>query len=270
LHPNTKTVAIQTSLYTFRNKLGNVRGIKFGNLPDYYVGLLGGATREQILNDPNFVRTRENMSEFGAASEANRYYRIGVASFGNYMESYFSGYLNSITLKVLQLGTGPRGERNLVFSTNQPYFEQTNLNRNLTFGSVVGCPVIMSTNIGRNQATAFIAAFDPLLLLNPPAGATHFQFVLNATAMSDWAFINPTGYAPTNLIANGVNQTTNGTILPLNVTPPNITIVAALPGSPGMGGATLFTTIGIQFYQQINLINYALFEGNTAKIDLLF
>jgi hypothetical protein len=210
------------------------------------------------------------MAEFGGASEANRIFRVGIAALHPMMESYYSGYLNSITIKVIHLGTGPRGEREILFTLNQGYYEFTQLNRALPFNTIFNGSHTMSSNVARNQATLFVPSFTPAININPPIGATHFQFICAAVAMSDWQFTAGTGYNPKNPAANGQAIVTNGTILPLNAVAANQTLVAAIPTSPSMTNATMFTVIGIQFYQLINAIFYPLFQDNTAEIDLLF
>lgn len=263
-------MARQTSLYTFRNKLGNVRGIHFSNLPGEYVGLLGGPTAEQIANNPEFIRTRENMSEFGGSSHVARFYRVGVASLERFMESYFSGYLNTKVLDVCHLGTGNRGERSILFTLNQTIMEFTQLDRATPFGTIAQMPYTMNSNIARNQATLFVPQFVPQNLLNAPSGATHYQLICGATAMSDFTFVTGLGYQPVNAIANGISTVTLGTITSLTGLSPNQTVVAGMSPAPTMADATMFTTIGIQFYQQINAVFYLLAQSNVAQIDLLF
>jgi len=263
-------MAQQNSLYTFVNKLGNVRGMKYKNLEPTFVGLLGGPTRDQVLNDANFVRTRENMSEFGGSSHAARTYRIGVSPLKAFQMSYLSGFLNSKVIQICQLGAGARGERAILFTVNQPIMEFTDLNQAQTFNSISGVIYTMSSNVARNQATLSLPSFIPSNLLNAPVGATHYQFILNATAVSDYAFTAGIGYQPTNAVANGANFTAMGAIIALNVTSASASIVAPIGGAPAMTNATMFTTIGIQFYQQVNAVFYLLAENNAAQIDLLF
>jgi hypothetical protein len=58
----------QSSLVKFTGKMG---GISFYKKDGEHVArMAGGPTRERILNDPRFARTRENMSEFSGMAQA--------------------------------------------------------------------------------------------------------------------------------------------------------------------------------------------------------
>ena len=61
--------------------LGEVRHFKIKGNEGYFAGLKGGPTAEQIKNDPGFIRTRENMSEFAACANAGKSLRVGFAGF---------------------------------------------------------------------------------------------------------------------------------------------------------------------------------------------
>ncbi len=45
-----------------------------------YVRRKGGVSKERIANDPNFVRTRENGSEFGHSASAGKMLRLAASS----------------------------------------------------------------------------------------------------------------------------------------------------------------------------------------------
>lgn len=263
-------MAIQTGLYYFKNKLLNVRGFKISSLTPWFVGMLGGASKSQILNNPEFARTRENMSEFGGSSMAGRTYRVGAAQLYSFFYQYLSGFLTQRIVIILHNGPGPRGEREILFTTNPTLIENYDLNPFTTFGSIFSGLFTISSNVARNIGTLFIPSFSPAVFLNAPVGATHFQFVLNVTGMSDWQFTAIVGYNPKNPLANGASGTTFGSILPLNIVAANQTIPATILGTPSMTNATMFTSIGIQFFQQVGPNFYPLFSNNAAKIDQLF
>lgn len=48
--------------------LGEVRHFKIKGNEGYFAGLKGGPTAEQVKTAPDFIRTRENMSEFAACA----------------------------------------------------------------------------------------------------------------------------------------------------------------------------------------------------------
>jgi len=263
-------MATQTNLFRFRGRIGNVRGYKLPTLSPDYAGLLGGPTKDQILNDPNFARTRENMSEFGGSAMVGRVFRVGVAGLKFHQDPYFTGRLTAAMYRITRNGPGPRGEREILITTNHGELEEIEFHRLVSFDSIVLTSFTMSSNISRNQSTLFVPSFDPFNLLDTPAGATHFRMLNAAVALSDYDFDAVLGYVPKNATADGVSKLTYGAYLPVNVTAANQTIVSALPGSPTMTNATLVTCVGIEFYQQVGPNFYLFAQNNATKIDLLF
>ena len=62
-------MAKQTGLVRYSGTMGDVRHFKIKGLPGDYAGLKGGPSGTQVLNDEAFVRTRENMNEFGGSAK---------------------------------------------------------------------------------------------------------------------------------------------------------------------------------------------------------
>ncbi len=58
-------MAKQKGLVKYSGTMGGVRHFKIKGLQGDFAGLVGGPTDSQIKNDAAFIRTRENMSEFG-------------------------------------------------------------------------------------------------------------------------------------------------------------------------------------------------------------
>ena len=58
-------MAREMSILKLRGKLD---GMSFKNSEGHFVRAKGGVERNRIMNDPNYERTRENMSEFGTSS----------------------------------------------------------------------------------------------------------------------------------------------------------------------------------------------------------
>lgn len=72
-------MALQTGLVKYSGTMGGVRHFKIKGLSGDFAGLAGGPTAEQINNDAAFIRTRENMSEFGGCASAAKSIRVGLA-----------------------------------------------------------------------------------------------------------------------------------------------------------------------------------------------
>jgi hypothetical protein len=70
-------MAIQTGAIKYRGSFKSIRN--YVNLHDgnTYAGEKGGANRDLIMNNPAFVRTRENMVEFGGCGVAVKALLLG-------------------------------------------------------------------------------------------------------------------------------------------------------------------------------------------------
>jgi hypothetical protein len=80
--------------------LGEVRHFKIKGNDGYFAGLKGGPTAEQIKTAPGFIRTRENMSEFGACANAGKSVRVGLSSLMKQMaDNQLTGRLTAIMKK---------------------------------------------------------------------------------------------------------------------------------------------------------------------------
>ncbi|MBG7612313.1 hypothetical protein IU405_08645, partial [Polaribacter sp. BAL334] len=60
--------------------LGEVRHFKIKGTEGYFAGLKGGPSADQIATDPAFIRTRENMNEFGGSAIAGRSFRNSITN----------------------------------------------------------------------------------------------------------------------------------------------------------------------------------------------
>ena len=58
-------MAILTGAIKYRGSFKSIRNYVTLHDPNVYAGEKGGANRDQIMNNPAFARTRENMNEFG-------------------------------------------------------------------------------------------------------------------------------------------------------------------------------------------------------------
>jgi hypothetical protein len=57
---------------SFLKMKGTLGGLTFYKSRDgHLIREKGGIERQRILNDPQFIRTRENMAEFGRAAQAS-------------------------------------------------------------------------------------------------------------------------------------------------------------------------------------------------------
>ncbi|HLN96134.1 MAG TPA: hypothetical protein VK183_10920, partial [Flavobacterium sp.] len=70
-------MAKQSGIFKIEGKIDELSFYKRGDV--YLVRNKGGVSRERLMNDPAFQRTRENISEFGMVASASRILRHGGA-----------------------------------------------------------------------------------------------------------------------------------------------------------------------------------------------
>lgn len=251
---------------------GSLGGLTFYELDGKdIVKTTSGVSRQRILNDPNYRRTRENMSEFGGAAKIGKAFRMGFTGVSRMLlESTFSGRVTGIMKRVINLGTGPRGRRAFDIVGNQLFLEGLEFHRDRPFSSVFYAPFALPTlDANREIATWVIPDFNTNNYVNAPEGATHFQLLLNTSVLSNYSYANPDkSYEPVNPDENGVGVTVSSSEIPLTgMVGSDITIV----GDLGFGVALPATVgvvigIGILFYQEINGGFYVLASDNAMQV----
>lgn len=264
-------MAKQTGLLRYSGSMGGVRHFKIKGLEGDFAGLNSGPTAEQIKNDEAFVRTRENMKEFGACASAAKTIRTGLAQLMRQMaDPRLAGRLTAM-MKEIQLNdtTSPRGERSIIISAAVGSSIELNYNKNVSLFGVFNAPYTLTSTVARDSATFTIPAFNPANLINAPAGATHFRLVNAINVVSDWTYDSVNGtYGPTDQNLSALSDIQYSGYLDLNATTPLTAITTTLPGSPTMtASVAVINNIGIEFYQQVGT-NYYLFASGNALLGV--
>lgn len=254
--------------------LGEVRHFKIKGNDGYYAGLKGGPTAEQVKNDPGFVRTRENMSEFAACAMTGKSLRVGLSSVMKQMtDSQFTGRLTGIMKKInIEDGSEARGQRAVLVSQQPQYLKGLDFNKNISFNGVFNAPFTLTSVAARNESTLSVPPFNPLNYLNAPSGATHFRLINAISVLSDFVYNSATGsYEPADVDLNEESHIAYSSYVPIDALTSQIDVTATLPGSPTIGSnVAVIGSIGIEFYQQVGS-NYYLFNaGNAMKIEEVF
>lgn len=254
--------------------LGEVRHFKIKGNDGYYAGLKGGPTAEQVKTAPGFIRTRENMSEFGACANAGKSVRIGLSALMKQMtDSQFTGRLTAIMKKInIEDGSEARGQRAVLVSQQPQYLKGLDFNRNISFNGVFSAPFTLTANADKNESTLNVPAFNPLNFLNIPSGATHFRIINAISVISDFVFNPATGsYEPVEPLLNEISNISYSPYIPVDTVITLVDVVATLPNTPIITtNVAVLGSIGIEFYQQVGT-NYYLFNaGNAMKIQEVF
>jgi hypothetical protein len=262
----------QTGLIKLNGKMGGVSFYRSNG--EDLAKLAKGPNKDKILTGADFVRTRENMAEFGGSATGGKALRLALATAllgmsDRYMHSRLTKVFKEINLK----GTGARGQRTISVSANRSLLQNFEFNQKTNFTTVFDAPFSSAVNAARNVATITIPAFLPSSFMQMPEGATHFQLIAAMGVVSDYSYNTISKrYQPTDPTLNMLNAVDYGTVTALNVTVPvNFSLVTTLAGAPAMTATvTDVVCLGIQYFQQIASVNYLLAQSNCMMIIGLF
>jgi len=268
-------MAIQKGHVNYGGTIGQIRHFRIKGLTGNYAGLKGGATGEQIKNDPAFVRTRENMNEFAGCAAVGKSLRTGLAQIMKQMsDPQLTGRLTGIMKKInLEDQSEARGYRAILVSAQPQYLLGLNFNRHSSFEGLFTGEVETVTTAERNSVTLNVNPFNTLSNVNAPAGATHFRLVNAITVLSDFVYNATTKvYEPIEPTLNQSSKITYSDYIELGseVTAP-LSIESVLPGSPTMtADVSLISCVGIEFSQKVGEQYYRFNVGNSLKIKNIF
>lgn len=207
----------------------------------------GGVSKDRILTDPKFIRTRENGAEFGSAGTSGKLLRDNIRPL---MTTAADNRVTSRVTKLMTLilkqdSTSVRGKRNVgVGVTSAPakaLLKNFNFNLNAILGSILFKPFAVNTTTGVITIVGMVPANDVAI----PTGATH---------------INITGGAANINFATGVVDVkfTNVVNVPIGAPTTNVTLT---PTAVPTGTGTKLFFLKVEFLQQVNANQYSLKNG---------
>lgn len=238
-------MARQTGLIKLKGTLDNVNFYKSkdGNLARMKTSVDG----KRIANDPAFVRTRENNTEFGTSAKSGKLVRSSLRPL---MQTASDGAVTARMTKVMTLikdfdTQSSRGGRTVAGGITDAAAKELlkgfNFNVRSALGSVFFKPFEVDTATGAITITDLIPIND----INFPQGATH------VTLKSAWAKVD---------FATGVTETqiSPESNLPLDSTSSDVTLTPAQ--APAGQGTNIFV-LCLEFFQQVNAAQYSLKNG---------
>ncbi|TDP57623.1 hypothetical protein [Flavobacterium dankookense] len=204
----------------------------------------GGVSKQRIENDPNFVRTRENMSEFSTNISAGKLLRLSLGSLVfKAKDSRLSNRLMKTMSAIKNLDTSSaRGERVISLGIATPEGK-----RQLTgfdFNSNAPLDSVLFANYTLDNATGKVEIPNIMLAeqLRFPEGANFASFQCGVLNLD---------------FETGLSELVLSTVtnLPIDLTTNTIELVpAAMPTGTGVNIYVLM----ISFYQAVNGVQYSL------------
>ncbi|NHN28115.1 hypothetical protein FIA58_020750 [Flavobacterium jejuense] len=209
-----------------------------------YVRRKGGVSRERILTDPNFIRTRENGAEFSHSAAAGKLLRTALGSIVfKAKDSKLSSRMLQLMSRIKNLDiTSLRGQRKVGIGLATAQGKQTlkgfDFNFNAPLQSVLFTPFALDTTTGAVSFTDFVPAEQ----LQFPQGATHFSMQSMVLHLDFETEDSGIAYSP--VVNLPINYTANSSVL----TPSSV---------PTGSGVQLFL-LQVSFYQELNGVQYSL------------
>ena len=246
-------MAKQKGLHKILGTIGDATYLKTQD--GYQVKEKSAISASKFATSDSLARTRENAAEFGRAGKAGQLFRLAIRGLlKNAKDNRVVSRLLKEMMKVIKAdATSVRGMRNVMDGETE-LLQGFEFNRNSVLTQTF--PVIYTSTI--NRATGLLSVSIPSFIpkedLVVPEGASHFKIV---SAGSEIDFEQST--------FNTVESTTP--VLPWDETP----VAAITLDNNVTAGSTqpLFLLLGIQFYQQVNGINYSLKNGAFNPLSLV-
>lgn len=215
----------------------------------------GGVSKRRIMTDPAYARTRENLSEFGTNAKSGKLIRDAVGILLNRAKD------PKLSSRMLQLmnkikdcdNSSRRGKRTVAngLSTveGKTFLKGFDFNVKASLASVLHAPYTLDTATGVVTIADFIAEQQ----LHFPEGATHVGMRSGVALLDFVTGLYENSYSPESIIA------LDNTAINVSLTPSN------LPTGSGFQ----FHLLLIEFYQEVNGIQYPLRSGNYNALNLI-
>lgn len=247
-------MARQNGLLKIKGTLDNVTFYK--SQDGFMAKMKTSLDGERIKNDPSFARTRENGEEFGNAATSGKLFRDSLRSISSGVTD--KRLVSRVTQLMSQIKnedtTSIRGKRNVAVgvatANGKTKLSAFEFNLNAILGSILLKPFSLSTTSG----AITIAGLSPANDVVWPTGATHVSLT------SAYANVNfATGVYDIKL-SSSVNLAKTAT--------PSTTNTVLTPGSGVSGTGTKIFLMKIEFFQEVNGVQYSMKNGsyNALKI----
>ena len=220
---------------------------------DYLVRTKGGIPKKRIMKDPAFARTRENLSEFGSNAKSGKLIRDAVGIMLNRAKD------SKLSSRMLQLmnsikdydSTSARGKR--IVAKGLETAEGKALLKGFDFNGKARLAAVLHASYTLDSATGTIADFVSSQQLLFPEGATAVSLRSGMAKLDFETGVYDNSYSPETIISLSNIAST----------------VTLTPASVPTGSGFEFYFLLIEFYQEVNGIQYPLHSGNYNVLNLV-
>ena len=235
---------------------GTLDGLTFYKSQDgYIVRTKGGVSKNRIMNDPSYARTRENLSEFGLNAKSGKLIRDSVGVLLNRAKD------PKLSSRMLQLmnaiknldSNSVRGQRTVHLGLDTVEGKQLlkgfDFNAKATLASVLHAAYTVDATTGTIAITDFISQEQ----LSTPNSATHVSFRSAFINLDLATGIFDKSYSPINNVV--INQ--------------NLTTVTLIPEQVPVGSGIQLYLLLVEFFQEVNGVQYPLQSGTYNALNLV-
>jgi hypothetical protein len=238
-------MAKQRSTVQIQGTIGNLTFFK--SQDGYMVKAKSSVSKEKIMSDPKFSRTRENMAEFANAGKSGKKIR---APFNNLLQSSADtrmvSRLTAQCIGVLKTDvTDKRGKRT-VDKGDLSLLSDFEFNSKGILSTTLLAPYTVGFTRATGDVTFDLPIFIPQQGIAAPQGATHYQVQLAAAAINFSAKKNKAFQAASATLPWDNNPTTD------------LSLALSLPAA---STNPVFVLLAIQFFEQLNSDFYLLQNG---------
>jgi hypothetical protein len=244
-------MARQSGIIKLKGSVGDLSFYK--SVDGFVVRRKGGPDGYRIKNAPQFVRTRENNSEFGRASRAGKLLRSAFRTLlRNSADGRMTSRLTQIMLKAIKDDRlSDRGQRSLTEGAMM-LVEGFEFNINASVDRIFRAPFISSIDRVAGKLTVTFPEFAPATVLALP-GASHCRLVIGGAEIDFSAGQYLAGLSKS--VDVDLSAAKQGAFV-LDV---DVTAGSLLP---------LFLVFGITFLQEVNGQRYPLQNGGTSGLRI--
>lgn len=157
----------------------------YQNAGEYFSRKKTSVTAERIASDPQFERTRENMSEFGRGFKASKLFRDSIKDLLKLAaDPRMSSRLGALIVKVAKTDpVNERGKRTVTLGDLTLLHNfQCNNQASLSDAFTGSFTAVIDRNTG--NCTVTVEDFISKDMVSIPDGATHFKFVTAGTELN--------------------------------------------------------------------------------------
>jgi hypothetical protein len=252
---------------------GKIDGISFyesgGNL---LARMAKGPSKNRIMHDPAFARTRQNNSEFAGSAKVAKAFRYAFHLVKNVSDPYISSRLTGIFKRINISGKGSKGKRSIDLSRHREQLTGFEFNRD-RFVSQFFTGLLIANNTA-DRASASITIENVLLrnVVKAPSGATHVRFTQALGLVSDFVYDELLqGYAPKECLSVR-HCITSSDYQPLNMDQLfSLNITSFLSDQPIVSEhVSVIQCFAVSFYNQMGNTFHPLKNASAMKVVRIF